>query len=225
MGWYCEKTRLISDGLRKFSTSTPEQNYAKLNEPKNAETCKRTISVDNYARQGSCPIPFELISTCKRPSLQTSEVRGDSDLSEKSPMSQCAQAKTHVWILALSWSHSSQLIQEVCFFTVRWLTRLWWDSFRWLSFVSGLTPNRDAHRYTGLTFDASEAHIPLCALKNRCIVWWISTWASPVWWECAELLYINYLSSDVASITFTYFLNSAHPSLKYGIQSLLIKTP
>jgi hypothetical protein len=33
------------------------------------------------------------------------------------------------------------------------------------------------------------------------------------------------LSSDVASIAFAYFLNSAHPSLKYAIQFLLIQTP
>jgi hypothetical protein len=33
------------------------------------------------------------------------------------------------------------------------------------------------------------------------------------------------LSSDVASITFTYFLNSAHTSLKYAIQFLLIQNP
>jgi hypothetical protein len=33
------------------------------------------------------------------------------------------------------------------------------------------------------------------------------------------------LSSNVASIAFTYFLNSAHPSLKYGIQFLLIQIP
>jgi hypothetical protein len=33
------------------------------------------------------------------------------------------------------------------------------------------------------------------------------------------------LSSDVASIAFAYFLNSAHRSLKYVIQFLLIQTP
>jgi hypothetical protein len=33
------------------------------------------------------------------------------------------------------------------------------------------------------------------------------------------------LSSEVASIAFAYFLNSAHPSLKYAIQLLLIQTP
>jgi hypothetical protein len=33
------------------------------------------------------------------------------------------------------------------------------------------------------------------------------------------------LSSDVASIAFAYFLNSAHRSLKYAIQFLLIQTP
>jgi hypothetical protein len=33
------------------------------------------------------------------------------------------------------------------------------------------------------------------------------------------------LSSDVTSIIFTYFLNSAHSSLKYAIQFLLIQTP
>jgi hypothetical protein len=33
------------------------------------------------------------------------------------------------------------------------------------------------------------------------------------------------LSSDVAFIAFAYFLNSAHPSLKYAIQFLLIQTP
>jgi hypothetical protein len=32
------------------------------------------------------------------------------------------------------------------------------------------------------------------------------------------------LSSDVSSIAFAYFLNSAHPSLKYAIQFLLIQT-
>jgi hypothetical protein len=32
------------------------------------------------------------------------------------------------------------------------------------------------------------------------------------------------LSSDVASISFAYFLNSAHRSLKYAIQFLLIQT-
>jgi hypothetical protein len=32
------------------------------------------------------------------------------------------------------------------------------------------------------------------------------------------------LPSDVASIAFAYFLNSAHPSLKYAIQFLLIQT-
>jgi hypothetical protein len=37
-------------------------------------------------------------------------------------------------------------------------------------------------------------------------------------------IYKTCLASDVVSITFTYFLNSAHPSLKYGIQSLLIQT-
>jgi hypothetical protein len=37
-------------------------------------------------------------------------------------------------------------------------------------------------------------------------------------------IYKNCLSSDVVSISFTYFLNSAHPSLKYGIQFLLIQT-
>jgi hypothetical protein len=35
----------------------------------------------------------------------------------------------------------------------------------------------------------------------------------------------NYLSSHVVSIAFIYFLNSAHPSLKYDIQFLLIQTP
>jgi hypothetical protein len=35
----------------------------------------------------------------------------------------------------------------------------------------------------------------------------------------------NCLPSDVASITFAYFLNSAHRSLKYAIQFLLIQTP
>jgi hypothetical protein len=35
----------------------------------------------------------------------------------------------------------------------------------------------------------------------------------------------NCLSSDVVSIAFTYFLNSAHSSLKYGIEFLLIETP
>jgi hypothetical protein len=35
----------------------------------------------------------------------------------------------------------------------------------------------------------------------------------------------NRLSSDVVSIASTYFLNSAHPSLKYGIQFWLIQTP
>jgi hypothetical protein len=34
----------------------------------------------------------------------------------------------------------------------------------------------------------------------------------------------NCLSSDAASIAFTYFLNSAHPSLKYGIQFFVIET-
>jgi hypothetical protein len=33
------------------------------------------------------------------------------------------------------------------------------------------------------------------------------------------------LSSDVASITFTYFLSSLYPSLKYAIQFLSIQTP
>jgi hypothetical protein len=33
------------------------------------------------------------------------------------------------------------------------------------------------------------------------------------------------LSSDGASISFAYFLNSAHPSLKYAIRFLLIQTP
>jgi hypothetical protein len=33
------------------------------------------------------------------------------------------------------------------------------------------------------------------------------------------------LSSDVVSIAFIYFLNLAHPSLKYGIQFLLIQSP
>jgi hypothetical protein len=33
------------------------------------------------------------------------------------------------------------------------------------------------------------------------------------------------LSSEVASIAFAYFLNSAHRSLKYAIQFLLIQTP
>jgi hypothetical protein len=33
------------------------------------------------------------------------------------------------------------------------------------------------------------------------------------------------LSSDVVSIIFTCFLNSAHPSLKYGIQFFKINTP
>jgi hypothetical protein len=32
------------------------------------------------------------------------------------------------------------------------------------------------------------------------------------------------LSSDLASISFAYFLNSAHRSLKYAIQFLLIQT-
>jgi hypothetical protein len=43
--------------------------------------------------------------------------------------------------------------------------------------------------------------------------------------ENAQNLYINYLSSDLLSITSTYFLNSAHPSLKYGTQFFLIHTP
>jgi hypothetical protein len=34
----------------------------------------------------------------------------------------------------------------------------------------------------------------------------------------------NDLSSDVVSITLAYFLKSPYPSLKYGIQFLLIKT-
>jgi hypothetical protein len=34
----------------------------------------------------------------------------------------------------------------------------------------------------------------------------------------------TYLPSNVVSIAFTYFLNSAHLSLKYGIQSLSIQT-
>jgi hypothetical protein len=38
------------------------------------------------------------------------------------------------------------------------------------------------------------------------------------------LIYKNYLSSDVISIAFAYFLNSAHSSLKYDSQSLLIQT-
>jgi hypothetical protein len=33
------------------------------------------------------------------------------------------------------------------------------------------------------------------------------------------------LSSDAASITFAYFLNSLYPSLKYPIQFVLINTP
>jgi hypothetical protein len=33
------------------------------------------------------------------------------------------------------------------------------------------------------------------------------------------------LSSDVVSVAFTGFLNSAHPSLKYGIQFFKIDTP
>jgi hypothetical protein len=33
------------------------------------------------------------------------------------------------------------------------------------------------------------------------------------------------LSSDVVSITFIYFLNSAHSSLKYGIQFFMIDAP
>jgi hypothetical protein len=40
-----------------------------------------------------------------------------------------------------------------------------------------------------------------------------------------SLLYKNCLSSDVASIAFAYFFNSAHPSLKCAIQFLLIQTP
>jgi hypothetical protein len=35
----------------------------------------------------------------------------------------------------------------------------------------------------------------------------------------------TYLSSDVASIAFAYFLISVHRSLKYAIQFLLIQTP
>jgi hypothetical protein len=34
----------------------------------------------------------------------------------------------------------------------------------------------------------------------------------------------TYLSSDIASIAFAYFLSSAHRSLKYAIQFLLIQT-
>jgi hypothetical protein len=36
---------------------------------------------------------------------------------------------------------------------------------------------------------------------------------------------MNCLSSDVIFIAFIYFFNSAHPSLKYGIQALLIQIP
>jgi hypothetical protein len=35
----------------------------------------------------------------------------------------------------------------------------------------------------------------------------------------------NFLSSDVAFIPFTYFLNSLYPSLKYSIQFFLIHIP
>jgi hypothetical protein len=37
--------------------------------------------------------------------------------------------------------------------------------------------------------------------------------------------YKNCLSSDIVSIAFTYFLNSANPSLKYHIQFFKIDTP
>jgi hypothetical protein len=67
----------------------------------------------------------------------------------------------------------------------------------------------------------------------------------PVWWERAEHLYIYAymyiciyvymyiciyvyiycLSSDVASIVFTYFSNGAHLTLKYGIQFFKINIP
>jgi hypothetical protein len=35
----------------------------------------------------------------------------------------------------------------------------------------------------------------------------------------------NYLSSDVVSMAFAYFLNSPHPSLKYAIQFFFIDPP
>jgi hypothetical protein len=38
-------------------------------------------------------------------------------------------------------------------------------------------------------------------------------------------IYINCLSSDVASIAFTYFLNWEHLSLKYDVQFFKIDTP
>jgi hypothetical protein len=39
-----------------------------------------------------------------------------------------------------------------------------------------------------------------------------------------SLLYKNGLSTDVVSIALTYFLNSPHPSPKYGIQFFVIET-
>jgi hypothetical protein len=79
------------------------------------------------------------------------------------------------------------------------------------------------------------------------IVWSISACARPVWWEHAELsyrkLFIIWRSlyclalpclalsclvvpcRALSCLAFTYFLNSPDPSLKYGIQFLLIQTP
>jgi hypothetical protein len=39
-----------------------------------------------------------------------------------------------------------------------------------------------------------------------------------------SLLYKNGLSSDIVSIALIYFLNSPHPSLKYGFQFFVIET-
>jgi hypothetical protein len=42
---------------------------------------------------------------------------------------------------------------------------------------------------------------------------------------CKTFIDKTYLSFDVASIAFAYFLSSAHRSLKYAIQFLLIQIP
>jgi hypothetical protein len=49
------------------------------------------------------------------------------------------------------------------------------------------------------------------------ILWSISTCASPFDENAQNFISTNCLSSDVVSIAFIYFLNSAHPSLKYHI--------
>jgi hypothetical protein len=57
------------------------------------------------------------------------------------------------------------------------------------------------------------------------IIWSIGTSASPSDENGQNLYIYNFLSSDIASISFTYFLNSTHLSLKYGIQFFKIDTP